>query len=130
VFGTRSIFATRRPRLAIGLTLGMATLVMAWGLAVPSALADSPGCPDGHVCWWSDTNFNGDRLAPDCGVRTWEVAEKHSAKNRCNTPKRMDIAWLDGNGDLNYKACLDPGENRPDPGRFNIIVIGSGQCPT
>jgi len=118
--------ATRRSRLCVALALGgMATVAMAWGLMLPTALADDgTGCADGNVCWWDLSYYSGNKDVHDCFRDTIYRPNDtfHSAKNRC-TARYMLLSWQDPDS-VNIKSCLDAGENRPDPGRFNLIDIG------
>ncbi|HZO07386.1 MAG TPA: hypothetical protein VFB52_13440, partial [Solirubrobacterales bacterium] len=42
--------------------------------------------------------------------------EMYSAKNGCSN--QIEIGWKEG-GSVNWKACMNPGGERPSPGRFN-----------
>jgi hypothetical protein len=120
-------FATRRSRLAIALALGgVATVVMAWAVAAPSVSARDfgPGCADGNVCWWELSDYNGHKTVKDCQTNSWDGLDTaHSAKNRCGAQRAMALYWDNNN---EWTACLDSGENRPDPGRFNFVFLGGG----
>jgi hypothetical protein len=127
---TKWILATGRSRSAITLALtGMAVIVMTLVLAAPDAVADT-GCPDGDACFWPETNYNGFRGERDCAAggdhgHGFDIGgEKHSAKNRCSAQRAMALYWSDGVTIGTPKACLDHNENRPDPGRFNFVVVG------
>jgi hypothetical protein len=101
-----------------------------WAVVVPRALADPPGCDDGKICWWSDTDFKGDRGRQDCG-QVWQMdfqQDKHSAKNRCGN-SIMILYYYDGTYPPTKKGCLGPGDSRPDPGRFNEIQLGAPGGP-
>lgn len=46
--------------------------------------------------------------------------ELNSAKDNCGVNVR--IGWQEGG--TNWKACMNPGGERPNPGRFNRILPG------
>jgi hypothetical protein len=123
--GTQWIFAPGRSRSAMALALaGIAVVVIAWFLAAPNALADGPGCADGNVCVWTESDFNGNKSQRDCqSGATGFDNPKHSAKNRCGA-RSVVLAWYDG-FDYTEVDCIGAGGNRPDPGRFNYMHIGT-----
>lgn len=82
-----------------------------------------PGCDDGHGCAWDLTNYNA-------FIYKWVIPNNpgyyhlvhgpaYSAKNRYGD--RL-LKLLRGDGTV--VACLDPGENRPDPGSFHYVKVG------
>lgn len=107
----------------------IAAFAMIWAIRGGIALAadDGPGCADGNVCWWNQTDYNGDKGVRDCHTDIYGLFDvaKNSAKNRCGADRFMRLYWAGpGPFDLTLKACLDSGESRPDPGRFNQVIVG------
>ena len=77
-------------------------------------------CEGGKVCVWEGVSFNGQELNLNCAGETSFVGiEKKAAKNHCSVNVR--IGWQEG-GSTNWKACMSPGGERPEPGRFNRVL--------
>jgi hypothetical protein len=77
-------------------------------------------CIGERVCVWEGTFFNGEEFNAGCGGGTAFLGiELKSAKNHCSVNVR--IGWEEG-GVTNWKACLSPGGERPEPGRFNRVL--------
>lgn len=77
------------------------------------------GCISERFCSWTGTFYTGEEMNTGCGASVGTTFELRSAKNRCSWNIR--IGWNEG-GVTNWKACLGPGGERPEPGRFNEIV--------
>jgi hypothetical protein len=90
-------------------------------------------CAEGKVCFWRKVDFDGEKNAVDANDSnccTWrfitgETEYWRSAKNRTGNRK------LQLGNFVTVLACLDPGENRPDPGAYDRARIGSqgSRCP-
>jgi hypothetical protein len=77
-------------------------------------------CIAQRVCVWSGTNFNGEELNAGCGGGTAFLGlEEKSVKNNCSVNVR--IGWEEG-GVTNWKACMAPGTQHGEPGRFNRVL--------
>ncbi len=77
-------------------------------------------CIAQRVCVWSGTNFNGEELNAGCGGGTAFLGlEEKSARNNCSVNVR--IGWEEG-GVTNWKACMAPGVQHGEPGRFNRVL--------
>jgi hypothetical protein len=93
----------------------------------------SPGvalstCEGGALCVWGGASFTGVEGNEPCREPGFEgtlFAEFNSAKNNCGTSQR--IGWQEGGG-VNWKACMNPGGERPSPGRFNYRQVIAGSC--
>lgn len=78
------------------------------------------GCVGGVVCAFLATNFGGEASWFSCNeVEQTVFLEFLSAKNNCGS-HNVDIGWKEG-GTVNWKACMAPGGERPNPGRFNTV---------
>lgn len=77
---------------------------------------------------WKGTFYSGvwgSAYCPNTGELGYLTYEWKSAKNYCGG-QHVRIGWLEG-GSINWKACMNPGGERPDPGRFNEYQ-GVGSC--
>jgi hypothetical protein len=113
----------RRRRLLFGLA-GLTSLAVAMGPG--TAVADDPSsCPDTKSCAWGQPNYDGQRDVIDgsYGGTGWRdlYFNHNSAKNRFNA-RKLRIGRV-GDGFIQVVACLDPGENRPDPGPFDAFWV-------
>jgi hypothetical protein len=77
------------------------------------------GCVSNAFCTWTGTFYTGEEDNKICGTSYATNFELRSAKNRCSM--NVHIGWQEG-GSTNWKACMAPGGERPEPGRFNSIV--------
>lgn len=104
--------------LAIAIILVIFAAVVIWFAA--TAHADST-CADGRVCWWGKSNYEGEKSSHDCTQSQNGNFYKNynSAKNRCGN-RAVHLIRATGSTEV---ACLDAGENRPDPGWFNEVDI-------
>lgn len=83
-------------------------------------------CGDGDGCFWRETDFGGSQVSVDGSPSTccqWfyisgSQSYWRSVKNRFGS-RKLEVA--DQNSVV---TCLDPGENRPSPGRFDRAKIG------
>lgn len=108
--------AKRRPIMTALLTA--AALILMLSIQASSAQAET--CTGSAICVWRGTFFSGEEITiPHCGAETWAGGELLSAKNNCGVNVR--IGWEEG-GTTNWKACMNPGGERPNPGRFNRIL--------
>lgn len=76
------------------------------------------GCIAGKFCTWTGASYTGEEANFNCGSIGVNY-ELRAAKNHCST--NMRIGWLEG-GVITWKACMAPGGERPEPGRFNEVV--------
>jgi hypothetical protein len=80
-------------------------------------------CGTGNVCTWTGANYTGTRTETSCINNSYNIATSFSAKNRCtNTHKAVEFGWKEGES-INIKFCMEPGGNRPEPGRFNWFSV-------
>lgn len=85
-------------------------------------------CAGGSLCVWGGAGFTGQEGNEPCREPGFEgtlFAEFNSAKNNCGTSQR--IGWQEGGG-VTWKACMNPGGERPSPGRFNYRQVIAGSC--
>lgn len=85
-------------------------------------------CAGGFLCVWLGEGFTGFEANSSCAYPGYEggiYGEYKSAKNNCGYSER--IGWQEGGG-VNWKACLNPGGERPSPGRFNYFQTIAGSC--
>jgi hypothetical protein len=133
----KPIFLMRGPRLAIALMVSaVAMILMAWGVAAPNtpAATKTPntrrdtGCYANKICTWDYSQYSGVKNVIDCSFGIYSFSEDNSAKNRCGN-RRARFGWSDGDF-INWKFCMNPGGDRPDPGRFNRLDVGAigSQC--
>jgi hypothetical protein len=96
---------------------------MALLLTTQGGTAHAATCEGGKVCVWSGTFYNGEETNASCSTGSAWLGgiELKSAKNHCSVNVR--IGWEEG-GVTNWKACLTPGGERPEPGRFNRVLPG------
>jgi hypothetical protein len=79
-------------------------------------------CISERFCMWKGTNFNGEEINAGCGSAGAALGiELKSARNNCGS--NMHIGWEEG-GVINWKACMAPGTQHGEPGRFNRWVPG------
>lgn len=120
------MFRGKRILTRATLMLGVATVVvMAVGAAAPAALAeiDLESCDTGNECVWDQTFYQGTRIEVNCIGGIHSLGTEWSAKNRCAN-KKVVLIWFEGEV-FHEKACMNPGGNRPEPGRFNAISVGA-----
>lgn len=108
-----------RGRLTTALLTAAAAVVLL--LSTQGSTARAATCEGGKVCVWDGTFYNGNEYNPGCGGGTkfFPPLEMKSAKNHCSVNVR--IGWEEG-GSTNWKACMSPGGERPEPGRFNVVL--------
>lgn len=95
----------------------MATLVLGIsGSTSLTAKADAT-CVSGGICVWTGAFYTGTFSEPTCNA-VGHIGAQFSAKNRC--PWNIRMGWWDGSS-VNWKFCMNPGGERPDPGRFNYV---------
>jgi hypothetical protein len=112
--------APTRKRLTAVLLAAAAAVVLLF--AFQASTAQAATCEGGKVCVWEGTNYNPQEYNVSCGVNTgfFNGLELKSAKNHCSVNAR--IGWEEG-GVINWKACLSPGGERPELGRFNRVYF-------
>lgn len=113
-----SILSSAQRRLV---TVVLAALFATAGLLVVKASAAEASCTGGAVCYWSGSGFTGtSEHDTHCetyftgGWPMWFTA--HSVKNHCSNV--IEIGWFE-NGSTHWKACMNPGGERSNPGRVN-----------
>jgi hypothetical protein len=116
---TQPFGATRR-WMAVLLTAAAAAILLP-SIQESTAQAEVDAtCEGGVVCVWTGTFYGGSEFNAGCGGGTAFLGiELKSAKNHCSVNVR--IGWEEG-GSTNWKACMSPGGERPEPGRFNRVV--------
>lgn len=111
-----------RPRrfMAVLLTAAAAAILL-FSIQGSTAQAETDGvCEGGKVCVWEGTFYNGAEFNAGCsGGTAFLGIELKSARNHCSV--NVHIGWEEG-GVTNWKACMSPGGERPEPGRFNRVV--------
>ena len=123
----------------IGYRVAIAATALSLGVFVAGATADvateidpeggagkvglGPGCEDGHSCAWDGNYyvafFYKWKIPNDYGYYHLRYGPAYSAKNRFGNRKLQLLR-----GDCTVVACLDPNENRPDPGSFGYVRVG------
>jgi hypothetical protein len=110
----------RRGQLIAVLLIAAAALALLLSMQGSAAQAETDeidsGCISERFCVWTGTFYAGEEENWPCGGFYYEGKEFKSAKNRCSWNIR--IGWYAG-GTTNWKACMSPGGERPEPGRFN-----------
>ena len=110
---------SKRSRACALLLLAAVAGMLLLGIQASGARAENK-CASGEVCAWTGTSYTGSEAFLVCPSGTgFEefVPEMNSAKNRCSG-EFIRIGWHEG-GSTNWKACMSPGGERPEPGRFN-----------
>jgi hypothetical protein len=123
------------PRRYLLFALALATLAsLAMTIGPARAAADPNSCPDSWGCIWGQDNYDGQRTLLDgslggVGWIYFTDYTRSSAKNRFGSRKLKVGRTFDGEN-FTAIACLDPNEDRPDPGWFNSILVGANgsQC--
>lgn len=117
------LLGTGRRRLMAVLLATVAAIVLLLAFQGPAARAEG-GCISNRACTWTGTFYNGTEYNNGCGGPTFfEGIELKSAKNRCSV--NIHIGWeIAPESFTTWKACMSPGGERPEPGRFNVVVPG------
>jgi hypothetical protein len=134
MFDSRGVLAHRRVVLAVCVLVAstVSALLVTVSLDATRAHAtiEDSLCPGAQACFWDQPSYSGQEAdfggAWCCNQHTFDQFEWNSAKNRLNG--RSIKLYQNDNGDLTIKACLDPNENRPDPGRFNAFQMQNNAC--
>ncbi len=106
-------------------------LILGASTSSVNATTLSPGCNDGTTCFWDQPSYSGAKAFFDgsycCGYHYFgDVEQWNSAKNRLNGRSVKIFEGTESNHTI--KGCLDPGDNRPDPGRFNAFEMQNSAC--
>lgn len=110
----------RRGRLLAVLVTAAAAVFLMLSMQGSAARAETLGtCEGGKFCVWRGTFYTGEELNWACSGFTTANFELLSAKNHCSVNVR--IGWTENGGPINWKACMSPGGERPEPGRFDTI---------
>jgi hypothetical protein len=110
-----------RRRLAIATLLsGLVLALVGLAAVAPSSMADE-SCSSGFVCAWSGSFYGGTKNPVICTGGFHTVGTEFSAKNRCAN-KAAELYWFEGEV-IHFKVCMNPGGDRPEPGRFNRVNI-------
>ena len=91
-------------------------MILMFGIRASAAQA----CSSGTLCAWTGSFYTGSESVLSCPASTGSeffIPEHNSAKNRCGGIY-IRIGWAEGSS-TNWKACMSPGGERPNPGRFN-----------
>lgn len=107
----------RRRVIALMLTAA-ATVILLLSIQESTARAEVDDvCKGGVFCAFTGTFYSGEDSNFGCGGGfLFPSTEWRAAKNNCSVNFR--IGWYEG-GTTNWKACMSPGGERPEPGRFN-----------
>jgi hypothetical protein len=109
---------SKRGRVTAALLTAAAAMILM--LSIQASTAQAGTCTGSAICVWYGTFFSGEEVTiPQCGAESWASGELQSAKNNCGVNVR--IGWQEG-GTTNWKACVNPGGERPNPGRFNRML--------
>lgn len=88
-------------------------------------ILSTSACPDGEVCFWRHSGFEGAAVKVDGGLAccVWRYITGpgewfRSAKNR-TTGRKLELGTS-----LNVIACINPGGERRDPGIFDRARVG------
>jgi hypothetical protein len=113
---SNQVLPRRRTRLVAAVLAAAAAAVFMLGIQASAAQA----CGSNQVCAWSGSGYSGGEYYIACPLSNFAfgIPEQNSAKNNCGGIY-VRIGWAEG-GATNWKACMSPGGERPDPGRFNV----------
>jgi hypothetical protein len=114
-----SLHGSKRARSMVLLLVAAAAVVLLLGTQESSARAEG-ACNSGQFCVFQGTFYTGiggGTFCPSSSEPESLSIEFLSAKNRCGS-EHIRIGWKEG-GTINWKACMDPAGERPNPGRFN-----------
>lgn len=111
------LMTSRRPRLIVTLLSMAVAAIMMFGSQTSGAQAAA--CFNPRICTYSGAEYTGTTFYQACltGSYIFSFPESYSAKNRC--PEPQELGWQEG-GVINWKACMVPGGDRPNPGRLNV----------
>jgi hypothetical protein len=114
------LFGSRRRQFTTVLLIAAAAVFMLLSMQGSAAQAEPDGtCEGGKFCVWTGTFYTGSEENWACSGFTTANFELLSAKNHCSVNVR--IGWTENGGPINWKACMSPGGERPEPGRFDTI---------
>lgn len=120
------ILTSNRLRLYITVLAAVAAGLLTLGIQTSSAEA---ACSSGQFCTWSGESYTGTFYPWVClsagDPYSHAIYDLYSAKNRCGVS--LEIGWNES-GNINWKACMNPGGERPSPGRFNAYRWHWGAC--
>jgi hypothetical protein len=106
-----------RGQVALAVALAAAAIVLAFGIRASAAQA----CVASSFCSYTGESFGGGEVDWGCKASVGESTnfgtEYRSAKNACGG-QYYEIGWTEA-GSTNWKSCLNPGEQRAAPGRWN-----------
>ena len=118
-------FGAKPSTVLVTLAVLAAAAFSSLALGAPAAQA----CGGGQVCAWTGSFYSGSEWYLSCPggpTPSWPIGfpESYSAKNNCGG-QYIQIGWTEG-GSTNWKACMNPGGDRPNPGRINTYrAVGS-----
>lgn len=120
------LFMSKRRQFVATVLLVVAAGLLMFNFQTSAAQAENK-CTSGEFCAWSGTFYTGSEAFLACykGSIPLSFPEMRSAKNRCGIAQ--ELGWAEG-GSINWKFCMNPGGERPDPGRFNTYRFHSGAC--
>jgi len=123
---TSAFFTSNRSRFITGLVLAAVAGILLLGIHTSGARAENH-CGTSEVCIWTGASYGGTEGRLACYVGTIPIGfpEQYSAKNRCSISQ--ELGWNEG-GSINWKICMNPGGERPEPGRLNVYRVHSGSC--
>lgn len=112
----------RRFRFRMMFAIGATVSALMMGISGSTSLtakADA-ACVSGMPCAWTGANYTGSLASLVCSS-IGHFGAHRSAKNRC-PGQNIRMGWWNGSY-INWKFCMSPGGNRPNPGRFNYIGV-------
>lgn len=116
------VLRLRRVRTVATMVAAATMAVLVLGIGASAAQA----CGGAQACAWSGPFYTGGETYISCPLSNFalSIPESYSAKNNCGGVY-IRIGWAEG-GSTNWKACMSPAGERPDPGRFNVYQrVGS-----
>ncbi|SRR5581483_8143086 len=125
---------SRRMVLALVLMSALAGLLLTGVLSASKVQATTldSACTNGNFCVWAQPGYSGAEADFGgvfcCAYHYYGDLgyEWNSAKNRLGG---RSVKIYQGPHDNNtIKACIDPDEERPDPGRFNAYQMQNNPC--
>ncbi len=132
--------SVRRRRLRSIYTLavgGLTSFAIVATVGPATAAASGPGCQDLYACLWGQPWYDGVKVTLDGstygGTGWWPLGSHYnSAKNRYNARKLKLGRYTNGGNSIDVRNCLDPQDNRPDPGwfdAFHVSDLTNDRCP-
>lgn len=113
---SHTLVSSTRTRLLL-LLLAAVACVALFASHAPAAQAS---CGTNENCAWTGSFYTGAEYFLGCTTAPGWIAGTptiFSVKNHCGI--FQEFGWQEG-GSINWKACMSPGGERPNPGRLNV----------